>query len=61
MTLITLMERQKNIRIFVVFDWFLKIILGLGFILSGLHKIPGVKFTTLPIENPVGLSLKAGT
>ncbi|PQB04655.1 hypothetical protein BST85_06910 [Aureitalea marina] len=29
--------------------------LGLGFVLSGLRKLPGVKFTQLPTSNPVGL------
>lgn len=29
--------------------------MGLTFITSGLRKMPGVKFTQLPIENPVGL------
>lgn len=35
--------------------WSANIMLGLGFVLSGLRKLPGIKFTTLPIENPVGL------
>lgn len=29
--------------------------LGLAFILSGIRKLPGIKFTQLPIDNPVGL------
>ena len=29
--------------------------LGIGFIISGIRKMPGVKFTTIPIENPIGL------
>jgi len=48
-------ERQKKIRFFVFFYWFLKIILGVGFVLSGVRKLPGVKFTTLSIDNTVGL------
>ena len=28
--------------------------MGLTFIASGLRKLPGVRFTTLPVENPVG-------
>lgn len=55
MGFLELMERQKKIRIFVIFYWFLKISLGIGFVLSGLRKLPGVKFTSLSIENPVGL------
>ena len=50
-----LMEWQKNRRVFVIFYWFLKISLGVGFVISGLRKLPGVKFTSLTIENPVGL------
>ena len=37
----------------------LKIGMGLTFIISGLRKMPGVKFTTLPIENPVGAYFQA--
>ena len=55
MGFLELMERQKKIRIFVIFYWVLKISLGIGFVLSGLRKLPGVKFTSLSIENPVGL------
>lgn len=29
--------------------------LGLAFLLSGIRKLPGIKFTQLPIDNPVGL------
>lgn len=32
-----------------------KISLGIAFILSGIRKLPGLKFTKLPIDNPVGL------
>lgn len=35
--------------------WSMKIGLGLAFVISGLRKMPGVKFTLLPIDNPVGL------
>lgn len=34
---------------------FTKISLGIAFILSGIRKLPGLKFTELPIDNPVGL------
>ena len=33
--------------------------MGVTFILSGLRKWPGVKFTTLPVENPVGAYFQA--
>lgn len=39
----------------VYFYWTTKVLLGIGFVLSGLRKLPGVKFTQLPITNPVGL------
>ncbi len=48
-------ERHKENKLLIVFYWFLKIILGIGFVLSGLRKMPNIKFTTLPIDNPVGL------
>jgi len=53
--LIQYIERQKGLRLWRVFYWFLKVILGIGFIGSGLRKMPSVKFTALPIDNPVGL------
>lgn len=53
--MLAFIERLKGIRIFVLFYWFLKITLGIGFVLSGLRKMPTVKFTSLPIDNPVGL------
>ena len=33
---------------------FTRISMGLTFIASGLRKLPGVRFTTLSVENPVG-------
>ena len=50
-----LIEQIKAKRIFRILYWSAKIMLGLGFVLSGLRKLPGIKFTALPIENPVGL------
>ena len=55
MGLLQLIEHHKTKRLWVAFYWFLKIILGIGFILSGLRKMPGVKFTAISIDNPVGL------
>ncbi|MEM7187451.1 MAG: hypothetical protein AAF466_12400 [Bacteroidota bacterium] len=49
------MERLKERKIFVVFYWFIKVMLGIGFLLSGLRKMPGVKFTAIPIDDPIGL------
>ncbi len=48
-------ERVKEIRLYNILYWFLKITLGLTFISSGIRKLPNIKFTELPISNPVGL------
>lgn len=52
---LTWFDRMKYLQFFRILYWTTKILLGLGFVLSGLRKIPGVKFTSLPIDNPVGL------
>ena len=44
----------KNNRAIRVCYWLVRIGMGLTFIISGLRKWPGVKFTTLPVDNPVG-------
>jgi len=53
--MITYIEKIKANRFHYYFYWFLKITLGLAFIASGIRKLPNVKFTELPISNPVGL------
>ncbi len=55
MALTDLAEKIRSYRIFRIFYWFLKISMGLAFITSGIRKLPGIKFTQLPVENPVGL------
>ena len=55
MALTNFVSELRSYRIFRIFYWFLKITMGLTFISSGLRKMPGVKFTSLPIDNPVGL------
>lgn len=50
-----LVEKLHNNKLFVIFYWFLKISLGLAFIASGIRKLPGVKFTQIPISDPIGL------
>ena len=45
----------RTLRLFKFLYWLTKLMLGLGFIISGMRKLPGVKFTTLPIDHPVGL------
>ncbi|MBC2838578.1 DoxX family membrane protein [Robiginitalea sp. SC105] len=37
------------------FYWCIRAGMGLTFVLSGIRKLPGVRFTQLPEENPVGL------
>ncbi len=55
MGLVTSFEKYQQNRIWKWFYYVTKISLGLTFIISGIRKLPGVKFTQLPIENPVGL------
>ena len=49
-----LREPLTNIRAMRIFYWLIRAGMGLSFIISGLRKWPGVKFTALPAENPVG-------
>ena len=44
----------RNKFIFRLFYWGVRTGMALTFMLSGLRKLPGVKFTILPIDNPVG-------
>jgi len=44
---------------FKLFYWAMRIALGLTFIISGTRKLPGVKFTQLPIDDPVGFYFTA--
>ncbi|MDX2361764.1 MAG: DoxX family membrane protein [Crocinitomicaceae bacterium] len=44
----------KEKLIIKVFYWCVRAGMGLTFILSGIKKLPGVKFTELPLDNPVG-------
>lgn len=55
MGLLQFIDNLKKKRFFIFFYWFLKIILGIGFILSGLRKLPNVKFTQISIDDPIGL------
>lgn len=53
--MLAIIGKIRRYRIFRFFYWSIKISLGLGFVLSGLRKMPGVKFTSLPTSNPIGL------
>ena len=50
-----LIDHLHRNRFFRFIYWAMKIGLGLTFILSGARKLPGVKFTSIPISDPVGL------
>lgn len=47
-------DRFRNMKAVVTLYWLVRAAMGLGFIGSGIRKLPGVKFTALPIKNPVG-------
>jgi hypothetical protein len=49
----------RKIKVFQIGYLLLKFTMGLTFILSGLRKMPGVKFTILSIDNPVGAYFQA--
>ena len=44
----------KGKSIIKFFYWCVRAGMGLTFILSGIRKLPGIKFTELPLSNPVG-------
>lgn len=39
--------------------WCARIGMGITFIISGIRKLPGIKFTALPLDNPVGAYFNA--
>ena len=49
-----IMERLKANIITKLLYWGIRVGMGFTFIISGTRKLPGVKFTNLPINNPVG-------
>ncbi len=55
MGLLVFIDRIRANRLFVLVYWFTKVALGLGFVLSGIRKLPGVKFTAIGTDNPIGL------
>lgn len=52
-------ETLKEIYLVKTFYWCLRAGMGLTFVLSGIRKLPGHKFTALPIENPIGFYFEA--
>ena len=49
-----LINQLRKVLLFKLLYWVARIGMGLAFILSGIRKLPGIKFTELPIDNPVG-------
>ena len=52
--MLTFISKLREKTIFKLLYWCARIGMALTFIISGSRKLPGVKFTELPIENPVG-------
>ena len=44
--------REK--RAFIILYWIIRIGMGMTFIISGIRKLPGIRFTILPVDNPIG-------
>ncbi|MFD2588679.1 hypothetical protein ACFSQJ_17260 [Croceitalea marina] len=53
------LEKIKKIKILKVFYWFVRISMGFGFVLSGMRKLPGIRFTILSNDNPAGAFFNA--
>lgn len=54
-----LIDRLRKQKLFKLMFWLTRISMGLGFIGSGVRKLPGVKFTALPVDNAVGYFFEA--
>ena len=52
--MLEVIEKYKGKQFFRLIYWTARIGLGITFVLSGIRKLPGVKFTILPVDNPVG-------
>lgn len=55
----SLLERIRSNTLFTILYWTARILMAIGFVLSGIRKLPGVKFTTLDASNPVGAYFQA--
>lgn len=49
----------QNKKIFILFTWFTRILLAIGFTPSGLKKLLGQRFTSLGLDSPVGFFFEA--
>lgn len=54
-----MIEHFKQKRLFKILYWCIRVGMGLTFITSGIRKLPGVEFTALSVENPVGAYFNA--
>lgn len=53
------LSRIRSKKLFKIFTWITRILLAIGFMPSGLTKLLGNRFTTIPVENPVGFFFEA--
>lgn len=49
----------RTSRLCCYFTWFVRVLLAVAFLPSGLKKLLGERFTTLAIDNPVGFFFEA--
>ena len=52
-------DKLKKKLFFIICYWGIRIGMGLTFIISGARKLPGVKFTILSTDDPVGAYFNA--
>ena len=52
--MLSLINKLREKILFKLFYWGLRIGMALTFIASGSRKLPGVKFTLLPTDDPIG-------
>ena len=57
--MLSLIKKLREKILFKLFYWGLRVGMALTFIVSGSRKLPGVKFTLLPVDNPVGAYFNA--
>lgn len=57
--LIHFIDSIKRKRFLIILYWTIRIAMGFTFIISGIRKLPGIKFTTLPTDNAVGFYFAA--
>lgn len=49
----------RSYQFFLLFTWFTRVMLALAFLPSGYKKIMGMRFTQIPVEDPVGFFFEA--